>query len=119
MKKPVNNDLLNSFKCAIKGIRYIFEHERNFRIHSIVGLFVLVFSVIIGLGRIDFCIILLTIALVLITEMVNSAIEYTWDKLEPNHHPVVAIIKDAVAGAVFVAVSFAVLVGILIFSKYF
>lgn len=118
MPKPDHN-LMKSISCATKGIKYVYKHEKNFRKHTFVSIVVILLAVYLDLNNTDLAIVILAIALVLISEMINSVIEYTWDKLEPDHHPVVGIIKDAMAGVVLFSSIASVLIGVLIFIKYF
>ncbi len=118
MSKPDHN-LIKSISCAAKGIKYVYKHEKNFRKHTFVSMVVILLVIYLDLNNTDLAIVILAIALVLISEMINSVIEYTWDKLEPDHHPVVGIIKDAMAGVVLFSSIASVLIGILIFIKYF
>ena len=69
-------------------------------------------------SSIEFAILIIVMSIVFVAEMVNSAIEYTWDKLEPNHHPVVGIIKDTMAGSVLIASLSAVVVGAIIIFRH-
>jgi diacylglycerol kinase (ATP) len=53
------------------------------------------------------------------TEIINTAIENTWDHLEPNHHPVVKTVKDMMSGAVLLVSCFSAIVWILIIVNNF
>jgi diacylglycerol kinase len=114
-KKP--NHLFKSFTYAWKGIKHVFKNERNFRIHIIISVLVLFFAVYFRIEAIEIAILIISISMVLVAEMINSAIEYTWDKLEPNHHPVVGVIKDTMAGSVLLTSFAAVVVGLIIIFR--
>ncbi len=117
MAKPDHN-LMKSIHCAVNGIKHVYKNEKNFRKHIIISIIVLFVSFYLNLNNTDFAIIIFVMAFVLVSEMINSVIEYTWDKLEPNHHPVVGIIKDAMAGVVLISSLASIIIGILIFVKY-
>ena len=110
--------VIKSFGYALNGIRYVFKHERNFRLHVLSSILVLICAIYFKCDLIEFALLVIVMAVVLITEIINSAIEYTWDKLEPNHHPVVGIIKDAMSGSVLIASLSALIVGILIVIRH-
>ena len=110
--------ILNSFKYALKGIKYVIKNEGNFRIHLILTALILVVCSLLKFNYIEFLLIIIAITLVLVTEMINSAIEYTWNKLEPNHHPVVGIIKDVMAGSVLVSSIGAIIIGLTIIIRH-
>ena len=106
---------LNSLKYAFAGLRQIFAEERNFQIHTFCGIVVMLVSTYkFHFSYVELAITLICIAMVLVTEIVNTAIENTWDHLEPNHHPVVKSVKDMMAGAVVVVSLFSAIVWILL-----
>ncbi len=106
---------LNSFKYAFAGIKKVLKEEQNFKIHLFIGLIVLLLSVyVFDFSYIELSITIICISIVLTTEVINTAIENTWDHLEPNHHPVVKSVKDMMAGAVMISSIFSAIVWILI-----
>lgn len=116
MKKNIPNiPILSSFRYALKGLSYVWRHEPNFRIHNLIALVVIALGFVLDFDIYKWSIIILCISLILSLEIINSAIEYTWNHLEPNHHPVVGTIKDVMASAVLVASIGVSIIGILIF----
>ena len=67
----------------------------------------------------DVALILLVCFLVLIAETINTAIEKICDFVEPNFNKKIGIIKDISAGAVILATLLSIIVGVLVYSKYF
>ena len=125
MINPANNSkekpiisFFKSFRYAFKGIKHVFKNERNFRLHTLISILVLILAIYFNCDLIEFALLVIIISLVMSLEMINSAIEYTWNKLEPNHHPVVGIIKDAMAGSVLIASISAFIVGIIIVLRH-
>ena len=114
----IQKTFIKSFKPAFNGLKYVFKNERNFRLHIVIGLIVLILAIYLNCSLIEIMFLVIVISIVLITEIINSAIEYTWDKLEPNHHPVVGIIKDVMAGSVLIASLSAGLVGVLMLLRH-
>lgn len=119
MQKFNLRKLLRSFTYAFAGVKQIYKEEQNFRVHTWVG--VLVVGGLIGFSftYIESAIVILCIGFVMVTEIVNTAIENTWDHLEPNHHPVVKSVKDMMAAAVVLATISAVAVGLLVVIHHF
>lgn len=68
-----------------------------------------------SLPALETCILVLTIAMVLTAEMLNTAIEKTLDFLSPDIHEQVRQIKDMAAGAVLIAALGSLLIGYLLF----
>lgn len=116
MKKTA---LYKSFLYALKGIWYVLKSERNFQIHTIGLIINLILFYCLKVVLQDIIIILLVSCFVLVTELLNTAIEKICDFIHPNFNKRIGIIKDISAGAVFIAALFAIVVGVLIYQKYF
>ncbi len=110
-----NRTLLDSFNNAINGILSTVRSERNMKIHLSAALLVLILSMFYDLTRIEFIIVCITIAIVIICELFNTAIEVIIDTLIGIYHPKARLVKDTAAGAVFVSALLSVLVGYFIF----
>jgi diacylglycerol kinase len=67
----------------------------------------------------EWCWIIIAIALVFITEMLNTSIEFLTDLVSPNYHPLAKNTKDVAAGAVLVAAIIAIILGLMIFLPKF
>ncbi|MDP4120351.1 MAG: diacylglycerol kinase family protein [Bacillota bacterium] len=108
---------LKSLKFAFCGFAHAINYERNMRIHTVFALYVLVFAHFFNLSRASWAVLLLLIAMVLFTEMINTCFEELCDMLskEYNHH--IRIIKDVAAGSVLVFAVFAVIIGFILFWR--
>lgn len=109
--------MARSFNNAIAGIVHAVRTQRNVKIHLVITVIVLVASVFLSITKIELIILLLTVALVLITEMINSALEVVLDLTMDRYHPLARVAKDVAAGAVLFAALNAVLVGYLVFFE--
>ena len=107
--------LLWSFNYAIEGIAYALRTQRNMRIHVGAAVIVLVASLFFGISRLEFIAVCLAITFVLVTELVNTALEAAVDVSTQGWDPVAKIAKDVAAGAVFVAAINALAVGYIVF----
>ncbi|MGB9780783.1 MAG: diacylglycerol kinase [Caldanaerobacter sp.] len=110
-----SRNLIDSFNYAIEGILHAFKTQRNMKIHFGIAIAVLFFSLFMDLTRLEFVAILFAISLVLITEMINTAIETTIDIFLKNYNPMAKIAKDVAAGGVLIASVNAILVAYLVF----
>ena len=114
-KKPVN--LLKSFDCALKGLLYAVRTQRNMKIHIIIAILVLIVSLFLNISRFELIAIIFAISLVLISEILNTAMELVINLITEEHHPLAKVIKDLTAGAVFFSSLCAVFVGYLVFVR--
>lgn len=110
-----NRSLIESFNNAINGIISTFRSERNMKIHIIAAVLVLGLSLFYDLTRIEFIIVCITIALVIICELFNTAIEVLIDTLIGIYHPRAKTVKDTAAGAVLVSAVLSLAVAYFIF----
>ena len=113
----VPHKVIDSFNAAIAGIVYVLKSQRNMRIHFLLAALVILLSVILGIKSGDLIFLLSAVVLVLVAEMLNTAIELMSDIIEERYHPLVRIVKDIGAGAVFIASLYALAVGYLVFFK--
>lgn len=107
--------ITDSFNYAIQGIVYAVKTQRNMKIHMVIAIIVLIFSLFFNFSKVEMLILFLTITLVIVLEMINTAIESTIDVLANHYHPLAKIAKNVSAGAVLIAAINAVLVGYLLF----
>lgn len=105
---------VDSFKYAVNGILDVFRTQKHMRFHFGTVVIVLLGALLLKYGKQDIVILLFTIALVLMAEMFNTAIETVVDMITPTYHPLAKAAKDAAAGAVLIATTTAILIGFLI-----
>ncbi|WP_099158540.1 diacylglycerol kinase family protein [Virgibacillus ndiopensis] len=103
------------FSYAWNGLVKTIKSERNFQIHISSAAIVIIIGFILHLSVLEWSIILLVIGLVLIAEMINTAIEQIIDYLKPDIHPKAKVIKDIAAGSVLISAIIAAIVGLIIF----
>ena len=103
---------------ALRGV-YIFlatTHAAWIQIPIALGIVILGF--VVGVNRMEWIAIVLSIGLVLITEAQNTAIEIDIDLTSPEFHPYARDTKDVAAGAVIIAAFFSAIVLIIVFYPY-
>jgi diacylglycerol kinase len=106
---------IKSFGYAFEGIVCFFRSEHNAQIHLATTILVIVLSIALGINKWEAVAVVFSIAIVWITEMINTAIEKTTDLISMERHPQIKCIKDISAGAVLIASIAAALVGCFIF----
>ena len=107
-----------TFRNSYKGIRLALKSERNIRVHFVTALLVIAGGIVLKFTPIEFCITLIAIALVIIAEMMNSAIEFSLDAIFHNRYSkLVGMAKDIAAGGVMVATFISIAIGILLYGS--
>ena len=107
-----------SFKHAFDGIIYCLKTQPNFRVHLVAGTLAILVGLYFNISYIEFLVLLFTIALVITTEMVNTAIESMTDLITEKYHQQAKIAKDVAAGMVLMTAILSVVVGIFIFLPH-
>ena len=111
----VAGDLPASFRYAAQGLAYGFRSQRNFRIHVFTGLAEFLMGLALGLPPAQLAVLVLTVAAVLVLELINTATEAVVDlAIGRKFHPLARIAKDCAAAAVLVAAAASVLVALLL-----
>lgn len=105
---------LRSFQHAFSGVGYIIRTQQNSWIHASFTFLVLLMAGWLQLEINQWAILILTITLVWIAELLNTAIEVMVDLVSPGFHPLAKISKDVAAGAVLFAALGSVIIGLLI-----
>lgn len=107
--------LKHSFCHAFVGIKSAFTTQQNFRIHLYATIFIIFLSFFFSISEIEWVVVINSIILVLITELLNTAIEFLADFIEPRQNPKIKLIKDISAASVLIAVFLAIVIGCIVF----
>jgi len=104
----------HSFLHAFHGWWYVMRTQRNAWIHAAASTAVILMALWLRLPLFHWAVLFLTIALVWISEFINTALEAVVDLASPELHPLAKVGKDVGAAAVLLAAVASVLVGLLI-----
>lgn len=109
---------LKSFGYAFKGIYKLFRYEANAQIHLLAVFVVVSAGLFLNISTLEWCIIVLTMSVVIAAEGFNSSIEKLVDSIYKEQNPTAGTIKDIAAGAVLICAIAAVIIACLIFIPY-
>ena len=107
-----------SFKHALVGVKYALSTQPNFRIHLILAATAIVLAGYFRLTQAEWLILLFTITLVLVAEMINTALEAVTDLLTDQLRPQAKIAKDVSAGVVLLTAILSLVIGLVIFIPH-
>jgi diacylglycerol kinase len=110
--------LVSKFAWAIAGLVAVIREEPNMRIHLLAAAAVIGAGWIFNLQRAEWGLLVIAVTLVLVTEVINSAIERIVDLITPQYHPLAEKAKNMGAGAVLVSALAAVALGVIIFIPH-
>lgn len=107
-----------SFSYAGRGIYVFIKSTHNAWIHLLVLALAVALGIYLKITVVEWMVLVLAAGMVLVTEAINTAIEIDINLTSPEYHPYAKDTKDVAAGAVLIAATTAVIIGIFIFGHY-
>lgn len=104
-----------SFQNACRGIWTAITSQANIRIHIFIGSLVLFAATTLSVPLAEILVLVLTIALVILAEMINTSIEFLANSVTLENREFIKHTKDVAAGAVLLTAIFSILIGMIIF----
>jgi diacylglycerol kinase (ATP) len=111
-------EFLRSFVYAVQGIWSGIRDQRNLKFQLAVAVVVVIAGFYLSITAIEWCIILICIALVIGLELVNTALENLVDLVTLERNPLAGKIKDIAAAAVLITSVISLIIGLIVFRKY-
>jgi diacylglycerol kinase (ATP) len=110
-----SRNIVQSVGHAIDGLVHVLHTHKHMRYHFLIAAVVLLISALLRVSRTDVLLLCAAITLVVLAELVNSALEAVVDLASPEHQPLAKVAKDAAGAAVLVAIIGALIVGAGVF----
>ena len=108
----------DSFKHAVNGLIYSVKTQPNLRFHLVIAFIVIVLGWMFEFSQFEWIILILTISMVIITELINTAIESLTDLITIKYSKHAKDAKDVSAGMVFATTITSVIIGIILFTPH-
>jgi len=113
-----HRSLFKSFEYSFEGLVHAIRENQNMRIHIAIAVIVIIVGLVLEVSPFEMGILAVMILLVLMAEMINTALEEMVDLIVTEHRRQAKIAKDVASGMVLVATIGAAIVGIFIFTPY-
>lgn len=110
---------LKSFVYSFNGLCYAFKTQLNFRVHCLATVLVVLLGFYTKLNYYEWLWVAVAIALVIILELINTAIEILVDLVSPQQNFKAGAIKDLASAAVLIGGLMALIIGLIIFVPKF
>ena len=111
--------VINAFGYSLQGFRYAWKNEAAFRQELTLGAFMLPVALWLDVSSLERIALVSMLALVIIVELLNSAVEAAIDRIGPEHHDLSGRAKDLGSAAVFVALTLTLYVwGVILYDNY-
>lgn len=101
--KPLLARPFIALRVAAQGLASAWRHEIAFRMEVVAFALLLPFAFLLGNTAVERALLVGSLLLVLIVELVNSALEATLDRVSLEHHPLIGRAKDIASAAVGVS----------------
>lgn len=106
--------IINAAGYSLQGLRAAWQHEAAFRQECVVAALLVPCAFWLGEDLAQTALLLAVLGLVLVVELLNSAVEATVDRIGPERHPLAGRAKDMGSAAVFVSLLLAGVVWALV-----
>lgn len=93
----------NSIKNSLNGLFYAYLNEQSLTLHTILTIVVLVSGFYFNISKMQWAILVTVMTIIIVTELLNTAIEATVDLVTNEYHELAKIAKDCASAAAFVA----------------
>lgn len=110
--------IIKSIGHAIDGLLLVVRTQNNARFHLLVTILVILVGFWFQLSAIEWCLIVIAIALVWMSECFNTALEKLFDLVNSSPHPLVKAGKDSSAAAVLISAFLSIVIGILVLGPH-
>jgi diacylglycerol kinase len=102
------------FRRAVRGLAWGLRMERNFNVHLTAAASVVGAAIVLGANRLEWCVLVLCITVVLGAELFNTAIEQLARAITRDHNEQLRDALDTSSGAVLLTAIGAAVVGLLV-----
>ncbi len=120
-KKEVGlvRNFLNKCKYSYQGLKYCFENESSFLLVALCSCLIIILGIVFDIDFLEWVISFGSMALIMIIELINTAIEATVDMFTHEYNEYAKIAKDCGSAATGVMSVLATIVNMIIFAPYF
>lgn len=105
------NSLINSYE----GLRYAYTHEQSLLLHVFFSVVAIVCGILFEITGTQWILLFLVMTVIIVAELLNTAIEATVDLVTDEFHPLAKVAKDCGSAAALVAALLASIVGAYVF----
>ena len=110
VKKTGLRRIINAAGYSFSGLKTAWRTEAAFRQEVMLMVILLPLALLLGNNGMERALLISVCMVVLVAELLNSAIEAVVDRIGPEHHPLAGAAKDLGSAAVFVGLVMVVMV---------
>ncbi|MCL1124178.1 diacylglycerol kinase [Shewanella surugensis] len=121
--KPENNHgikrIIRATNFSFKGLQAAWKHEAAFRQECVLAIILIPIALLIDATLVERLLLIMTVFIVLITELLNSAVEAVVDRISREHHHLSGQAKDIASAAVFMSLLLCGITWVMILASRF
>lgn len=110
--------MIKRFKHPISGLVVLLQKDKNFLLHLIAAMCVILCGVIFNITATEWLFVIIAISAVLFMEVINTSVEYVVDLVTDEYHELAKYAKDTASLAVLIASFMSLSIGVIIFLPY-
>ena len=95
--------LLRALNNSLDGLKAAAKNEWAFRVELISAAITIPLAIWLGETKVEIALLIATVLLVLIVELLNTAVEACIDRISDERHPIAKIAKDTASAAVLIS----------------
>ncbi|MGA2445233.1 MAG: diacylglycerol kinase [Opitutaceae bacterium] len=119
LKRRSFRNFFSSLRFSVEGFFAALKLEPSFREDLIFAIILVPFAIILPVNAVSTAIMIAALFLIIIVELLNSAIEWTIDYISTEKHPLAKRAKDMASAAVFLSyLNYVVVWLIIIFANW-
>ena len=108
-------ELWNAIRHSSQGFKHVWKGEVAFRQYLVFSIILIPLAFWFGDTNVERILLVLSVLLVLLVELINTAIEAVVDRISDEHHPLSGAAKDIGSAAVFLSIIMFLLTWLLVF----
>ena len=93
----------SSIKNSVNGLVYAYLNEQSLTLHAFLTVFVLASGFYFNISKMQWAILVVVMAIIIVTELLNTAIEAVVDLVTKEYHELAKVAKDCASAAAFVS----------------
>lgn len=112
--------IFDAFGYSMKGLKAALRYEEAFRLELIAAVFLLPLAIWLGQSASEMALLIGSLFIVLLVELINSAIEAVVDRVGTEHHELSGRAKDLGSAAVFISQMNVLLIwGLFVYERFY
>lgn len=110
----------SAYLYSIKGLSAALKYEEAFRLELIAVVVLIPMACWLGSSVVEYALLIGSLLMVLLVELINSAIEAVVDRIGTEHHKLSGRAKDLGSAAVFISLLNVIMIwGLVIYGRFF